>query len=339
MSSNGPAPTRLCLLAACSILAGGVAWFAGGPPATQAQSSIARLGIDTNVAGNGPRTRVGVDTPREPCTRVDQGQTFQMDVFVDEVPADRGIAGFQFEMSFSPSLVTVTASDFSQLLDQARRSDLLIPGDTSSSDGSYVPGVIDFGPEGIEPDGSSEIGPGILVRISLTGQSGVGFGNLTLLTPFMQGDDNQAIPIGTVLNARVAVNTDCPPDSDSDGVPDDTDNCPSWPNPSQTLPPWPVPADDPDCDGFTSVGENFVGTLPLTHCAANNGANNEDPDAWPPDADDDQDIDVGDLIKLFYGKILNPPAYNPRSDFDGDTDIDVADIIIGFYGRIFTSCV
>ena len=100
------------------------------------------------------------------------------------------------------------------------------------------------------------------------------------------------------------------------------------------------PGGDFDGDGFTDDREALhLGTNPTNGCSLTTTANDEDPDPWPPDADDDQDIDVGDLIKLFYGKILNPPAYSARSDFDGDTDIDVADIIIGFYGRIFTSCV
>ncbi|MEE8347118.1 MAG: hypothetical protein V3S20_07210, partial [Dehalococcoidia bacterium] len=131
-----------------------------------------------------------------------------------------------------------------------------------------------------------------------------------------------------------------PDDGDCDDVSDATDNCPSWPNPDQSLPPWLIPEDypdedDPDCDGFATTNEGFVGTLPLVHCAATGvhdgidndgdteidetgeGANDEDPDAWPPDADDDQDADVGDILALFLGKIFNPPAYSPRSDFDG----------------------
>jgi hypothetical protein len=100
------------------------------------------------------------------------------------------------------------------------------------------------------------------------------------------------------------------------------------------------PGDDFDGDSFTDELEALsMGTDAGRACAATPTPNDEDPDPWPPDADDDQDIDVGDLIKLFYGKILNPPAYSARSDFDGDTDIDVGDIIIGFYGRIFTTCV
>jgi hypothetical protein len=98
--------------------------------------------------------------------------------------------------------------------------------------------------------------------------------------------------------------------------------------------------DDFDGDSFSDELEALsMGTDAGRACAATPAPNDEDPDPWPPDADDDQDIDVGDLIKLFYGKILNPPAYSARSDFDADTDIDVGDVIIGFYGRIFTSCV
>ena len=42
----------------------------------------------------------------------------------------------------------------------------------------------------------------------------------------------------------------CDTDDDNDGVPDASDNCPEWANPTQALPTWPVPAGDADCDGF-----------------------------------------------------------------------------------------
>src|SRR5439155_124081 len=58
-------------------------------------------------------------------------------------------------------------------------------------------------------------------------------------------------------------------DDDADGVFAGSDNCPNWPNPAQTLPPWPVPANDPDCDGFSTAVENSAGTSPTTHCGAN----------------------------------------------------------------------
>src|SRR5439155_3616439 len=34
------------------------------------------------------------------------------------------------------------------------------------------------------------------------------------------------------------------------------DNCPAWANPAQNLTPWPVPPNDPDCDGFSTRVEN-----------------------------------------------------------------------------------
>jgi hypothetical protein len=147
-------------------------------------------------------------------------------------------------------------------------------------------------------------------------------------------------------------------DADGDGVPDGSDNCPAWPNPGQALPPWPVPPDDPDCDGSPSASEDYMVTLPLVHCPATGrsdgidndgdtlidevgeGANDEAPDAWPSDADDDQDADIGDVIVLFSGKVLNPPSYTERSDFDNNGSINIGDVIIGFSVRahVFDVC-
>ena len=62
-------------------------------------------------------------------------------------------------------------------------------------------------------------------------------------------------------------------------------------------------------------------------------------DALPPDADRDRDIDVGDNIILFSGKILNPANYDRRSDADSDGDLDVGDVITFFGGgKIGTKC-
>ena len=129
---------------------------------------------------------------------------------------------------------------------------------------------------------------------------------------------------------------------DSDGIEWNLDACPANP--------------DCDADGFLDGSEIFVGTLPLVACPTTGrhdgidndgdtatdepgeGANDEDPDPWPPDADDDQDADIGDVIILFSGKVLNPPAYVRRSDFDADGNIDIGDVIIAFGGTILTSC-
>jgi hypothetical protein len=147
-------------------------------------------------------------------------------------------------------------------------------------------------------------------------------------------------------------------DRDGDTYFDIADNCPAWANPGQGLPPWPIPANDDDCDATTTPGETFMGTLPLRHCPLTGradgidndgdtlidelkeGTNDEAPDAWPSDADDDQDADIGDVIFLFSGKVLNPPSYAQRSDFDNNGSINIGDVIIGFSYRahVFDVC-
>ena len=79
------------------------------------------------------------------------------------------------------------------------------------------------------------------------------------------------------------------------------DNCPRWYNPAQNLPPWPVPPNDPDCDGFSTRVENPVGTNPFAHCG---------PDAWPADINNDTFVDVIGDISQVAGQFGNgvPPA-------------------------------
>ena len=101
------------------------------------------------------------------------------------------------------------------------------------------------------------------------------------------------------------------------------------------------PGDDFDGDGFTDEVEALaIGTNPGRGCALTATANDEDPDPFPSDADDNQKVNIGDVIILFSGKILNPPAYTPRSDFDDSGAINIGDVIIGFNvkAQIFDEC-
>ncbi len=111
---------------------------------------------------------------------------------------------------------------------------------------------------------------------------------------------------------------------------DSADNCPAWFNPDQSLPPLPITTDDPDCDGMGSAIEGSLGTDPMLHCAATSTRDDEEIDAWPLDADDDRDADIGDIIFLFQGRLLNPQNYDARADFNADGDIDLMDLIIGY---------
>jgi hypothetical protein len=105
-------------------------------------------------------------------------------------------------------------------------------------------------------------------------------------------------PTSDVMPAPTA--TPCGAHADCDGVPDVGDNCPNLPNSNQGLPPWPVPAGDPDCDGFSTAVETSAGTDPLLHCGVN---------AWPVDVTNDSTVgfaDIGFLTSDFG--VSDPPA-------------------------------
>jgi hypothetical protein len=108
-----------------------------------------------------------------------------------------------------------------------------------------------------------------------------------------------------------------------------SDNCPLWPNPSQGLPNWTVPANDPDCDNFTTAHEMFIGTDSGGHCAASSAQNNEPPpDRWPTDFNDNQftnTIDVGSFVPVLGSSAPGPP-YNVRFDYNGNNIINTVDV-------------
>ena len=109
-------------------------------------------------------------------------------------------------------------------------------------------------------------------------------------------------------------------DGDGDGVKNVCDNCPSWPNPGQSLPPWAVPIGDPDCDGFIDADEIFIGTDPNLACST---------DRWPPDFNSDHNVNVLDIVLMkpnFFSSAAEGPPYDVRFDLRPDTFINVLDI-------------
>jgi len=122
--------------------------------------------------------------------------------------------------------------------------------------------------------------------------------------------------------------TPCANDKDCDTVLDAADNCPNWPNRTQALPPWPIPANDPDCDGFSTGVENSAGTNSVLHCGYN---------AWPADVNNDGFVDIADVSALtaWFGFAVPPaPArYNVAPD-PVDGFVDVTDIakVTSFFG-------
>jgi hypothetical protein len=115
-------------------------------------------------------------------------------------------------------------------------------------------------------------------------------------------------------------------DADGDGIPDGSDTCVYLANPTQERPSWALTSNDPDCDGFTTAMEGFVGTNAADHCANDTTRNNEpSPDAWPPDFDDNKTLSTLDLI--IYVTTLNTPAnYVARADLNGNGVINTLDL-------------
>ena len=87
----------------------------------------------------------------------------------------------------------------------------------------------------------------------------------------------------------------------------------------QSLPPWPIDTDDPDCDGFSTTDENDIGTDPSVACDDGLGL----PD-WPPDFDDDKTINIIDVLAL--KPVFGAPSARHDLDVSGG-NIDILDVL------------
>ncbi len=126
-------------------------------------------------------------------------------------------------------------------------------------------------------------------------------------------------------------------DGDGDSVPDEDDNCPAWPNSSQALPSWPVPANDPDCDGLDDSTESHLGTDPARQCPATSVLNDEPVDAWPADFNDNRLTNLTDvsLIALVYNRPTGTDPAMQRFDLNASGTISLPDVALmgPFYNK------
>ena len=189
------------------------------------------------------------------CISVSQGQQFDIDVFVDQIPSDRDFVGFNYDLGFDSSRVSLTAHDHAMLLTAVYGSSIsdlseAIP-DTSPPHAVYV---ADFGTE--------EVGPiaGVLGRYTLEvlPTAPVGLFSLTLTNLDLSDAAAESIAVDQVLDGNatpqyglIAVGEPCPTDSDGDTVPDADDNCPLVPNPDQA---------NSDSDGLGDACDNCPNT-------------------------------------------------------------------------------
>ncbi len=294
------------------------------------------MAVDLDQTGNTPTSigagGAGIDPGDIQSTvgNIAIGSSVPFDIVVDSVPSP-GIFGVGLEVNYDPTIVEVTAVNrFFALLQFSSGAPSPFGGNdlTPDTDGSFRVDAVDLG-------GTDETGPGKVLEVRvkciatgttlITLSDGVtgGGANAGILN-MIDGGNNFAI--GTEIEATL----DCGTDADVDGVPNSTDNCPNWYNPTQVLPPWPIPADDPDCDGFDTTTETFVGTGPFGQCAADDTANNEDlPDKWPADMNDNQLVNLFDVVP--YIAALNSVAPNPpyfaRLDLNASGNINLFDLL------------
>src|SRR6059036_3345314 len=155
------------LLAMAARSAGAIA-----PPQLSAasQAPIA-IAIDADPAGNGPRTVASVES----CISLQTGSSAEVDIALPPpgVPGDQGIQGWEFTLDYDQQILSIAAQNPNMLLVQASGSQLItafsdqLPNDT----GEYLSVAIDFGKRGIEPLGSSEVGSGVISRLTLRGKA------------------------------------------------------------------------------------------------------------------------------------------------------------------------
>jgi hypothetical protein len=156
----------------------------------------------------------------------------------------------------------------------------------------------------------------------------------------------------------------CDPDMDGDGLSNTDDNCPSVYNPDQAnadgdefgdaceqpncmtvVNNWTVGEGDSDCDGyadstffFPRASEQTIGTLVNRKCSLTPATHDEPlPDAWPPDFNDNQIVNAGDVLAfnfVFGQQTTNPPVnfagtMTPvsRWDLNGSGLVNLSDVL------------
>ncbi|MEX1193647.1 MAG: thrombospondin type 3 repeat-containing protein [Dehalococcoidia bacterium] len=172
------------------------------------------VGIDIDPAGN---TATSLST-LERCRSVSPGQQFSIDVFLDELQAGDDLGGFNYEINFDASRISINSHDHSLLLSSAPGSNTPFDlGDsTPDTTSPHLVGVADFG--------TSEPGParGVLGRYTINVAPGAASGlfALTLTNVALSDGVGNNIPVNSVTDGTsmpqhglIAVGQSCPVDS------------------------------------------------------------------------------------------------------------------------------
>jgi hypothetical protein len=191
-----------------------------------AQQSVS-IGVDADPTGN---TATGLG-PIDQCVSVQNGDTFSVDVFVSSVT---DLLAWEVYFSYDGSIVNVVDRDL-QLFQAADDNSEVFDASESlpSSGGLYRLGAVDLG----QPS-SPNSGSGVLARLTLKAV-GAGISPTILITLDANNDGRPDLgtrlrapdetPIGdtngdvifdgTVFNAQIAVDRDCPPGTEPTVLP------------------------------------------------------------------------------------------------------------------------
>ena len=310
---------RAALIPMATLLA---IWAYAGFRADGVAQEPLTLAVDVDPTGNTP-TSVG---SIEDCLSVEPGTTFDVDIVIMNV---ENLLTWEAPFVYDRSILEVTGANVKMFQQANPGSDVFDFSESlPDSDGQFFMGGGDVG-------NVLDSGTGVLVRLTLRAV-GTGVSQVALAQLDFSGDGlpDEGPKFAAVFFFKVTYLGDVNGDKLFDGP-----NFPATiavgeacPQEVPTPTPSPTPASDPDdsdIDGFSDGIETYIGTNPLVGCGIA---------AWPPDANDDRYVDVGDVVFLFNGVVANPAAYTPRSDLDADSDVDVGDVLSGFHGRMFSSC-
>jgi hypothetical protein len=331
-------------------------------PATPHAQTGPVLSVDTDPAATPANTASSVGSI-EPCRSVASGSgSLDIDITIQGVTS---LSGIETDLFYNPAVLTVTGMQDSFMLATGFLLNLSDP--VPDSDGTFHILLATTG------EGS---GDGVIIRLTLQPVAD-GTSPLDLANVDMRDFDNNPVqPADPINDGAIVVGGACSTDSDGDGVPDDSDNCPSIANgPNEAGSPGvgnqtnsdaaneaagflfegaPLPGDgdgdacddDDDNDAFSDADERIIFGVgvgsdeELTPCRTDSV---EDP--WPPDTFGtggvpDRLVDGQDLVAFLPGLFtgVGQPGYTARLDiFQPGTVIDGQDLV-ALMPYLFKSC-